>query len=147
MKADSECQGLCRCKILNRGVYPSMHWGRHPPPSDTFPGETHPPWANTPTRPTATAADGTHPTRILSCFIFHSNIPKTSLLQQYNTTRMHSSRMHTAMAISPATRAPLPRMPPCYTYSLPCTPPATHAPLPCTNPPPPSPRTPPGQNS
>ena len=32
------------------GVYPSMHWGRHPPPN-----------------PTATAADGTHPTGMHSC--------------------------------------------------------------------------------
>ena len=30
------------------GVYPSMHWGRHPP--------------------AAPAADGTHPTGMLSCF-------------------------------------------------------------------------------
>ena len=30
------------------GVYPSMHWGRHPP--------------------AASAADGTHPTGMLSCF-------------------------------------------------------------------------------
>ena len=35
-----------------RGVYPSMHCGRHPPPSP---------------RQTATAADGTHPTGMHSC--------------------------------------------------------------------------------
>ena len=33
------------------GVYPSMHWGRHPPPQQM-----------------ATAADGTHPTGMHSCF-------------------------------------------------------------------------------
>ena len=35
----------------SRGVYPSMHWGRHPPPPQH----------------TATAADGTHPTGMHSC--------------------------------------------------------------------------------
>ena len=67
------------------GVYPSMHWGRHPPaqcmlgyiplPSacwdtpppprgqaDTRPGQTPPP-------PKDTAADGTHPTGMHSCFM------------------------------------------------------------------------------
>ena len=40
--------------FTGRGVYPSMHWGRHPPGRHA-PGQT-------PLRPTATAADGTHPT-------------------------------------------------------------------------------------
>ena len=43
------------------------------PPGQTTPrqtplGQTPPPWADTPP-PTATAADGTHPTRMLSCFV------------------------------------------------------------------------------
>ena len=45
---------------LGRGVYPSMYWagwcGRHPPRADTPPPAT------------ATAADGTHPTGMHSCF-------------------------------------------------------------------------------
>ena len=42
-----------------RGVYPSVHWGRHPR-------------ADTP--PTATAADGTHPTGMHSCLLKNLNI-------------------------------------------------------------------------
>ena len=45
--------------ILSRGVYPSMHWGRHPP------GQTPPP------QQTANAADGTHPTGMHSCLKLH----------------------------------------------------------------------------
>ena len=41
------------CHSVHRGMYPSMHWGRQPP------GQTP---------PTATAADGTHPTGMHSCF-------------------------------------------------------------------------------
>ena len=39
---------------LHGGAYPSMHLGRHPP-------------GDTPNPPAATAADGTHPTGMLSC--------------------------------------------------------------------------------
>ena len=64
---------------VHRGVYSSMQWGRHPPgqtyPSMQWgrhpPGQTPlrqtPPWTDTPTGQTATAADGTHPTRMHSC--------------------------------------------------------------------------------
>ena len=41
--------------LFTGGVYPSMHWGRHPP------RQTPLPWADPPP-PTATAAEGTHPT-------------------------------------------------------------------------------------
>ena len=78
------------------GVYPSMHWGRHPLgrqlPGQTPPGQTPappgrhlllPPADTTPPHPVhagihapppaATAADGRHPTGMHSCFIcyFH----------------------------------------------------------------------------
>ena len=52
------------------GRYPRIHWGRHPPSADT-------PWQadtrtdtnspSSPPPPTATAADGTHPTAMHSC--------------------------------------------------------------------------------
>ena len=60
---------------VHRGVYPSMHWGRDPsgqtPPGQTPPLGRHPSlpsacWVTPP--PTATAADGTHPTGMHSCF-------------------------------------------------------------------------------
>ena len=43
---------------------------RHPPPEQTWPPKSRPPGADTPPPPgeTATAADGTHPTRMHSCF-------------------------------------------------------------------------------
>ena len=47
-----------------------MHWDRHPPGRQ--------PWANPPSRQTATAADGgTHPTGMHSClvYVFLSNSP------------------------------------------------------------------------
>ena len=53
-----------------RGVYPSMHWGRHPPGRHP-PGQTPPPQCMlgyTHLRlPVATAADGKHPTEMHSC--------------------------------------------------------------------------------
>ena len=79
-----------------QGVYPSMHWGRHPrvdtlrqtPPGRHLPLGRHPLgqtplWADTflgrhpPTpKETATAADGTHPTAMHSCYlnIFMDNV-------------------------------------------------------------------------
>ena len=68
--------------VYGGGVYPSMHWGRHPPLADTFPLGRHPPGqtplgrhpppcpvhAGIPPRPpAASAADGTHPTGMHSC--------------------------------------------------------------------------------
>ena len=53
--------------ILFTGGYPSMYWGRHPPRqtpppcADATPPGRHP--------PTATAADGTHPTGLHSCLL------------------------------------------------------------------------------
>ena len=37
------CQEFCP-----RGVYPSMHWGRHPQADTHNPLGRHPPWVNTP---------------------------------------------------------------------------------------------------
>ena len=55
---------------VHGGVYPSMHWGRHPlgrhSPAQCMLGYTHP------VPPAATAADGTHPTGMHSCL--HKNI-------------------------------------------------------------------------
>ena len=72
--------GGCIPACTGRGdVYPSIHWVWvwQNPPADTpqadnplgryFPRHT-PPWADTPP-PTATAADGTHPTGMRSCFL------------------------------------------------------------------------------
>ena len=65
-----------------RGVYPSIHWGRHPPPQvDTPLGRHPPPWAGTPEQTPLWAdtprADtpcpvhaGTHPTEMHSCQFF-----------------------------------------------------------------------------
>ena len=68
--------------VHREGVYPSMHWGKHPPP----PGQTHPsmhwdrpPMADisqhalgqTPPTPTATAEDGTHHTGMHSCLLYY----------------------------------------------------------------------------
>ena len=53
--------------VLRGRVYPSMHWGRHPP-AQCMLGYTHP-QADTPPRQTATAADSTHPTGMHSCFL------------------------------------------------------------------------------
>ena len=50
----------CVKDSVHRGVYPSMHWGRHPDPG------RHPP------SPTDTAADGTHPTGMHSCLVISS---------------------------------------------------------------------------
>ena len=47
------------------GLYPSMHWGRHPLLGRHPIGQTPP--RQTP--PTATAANGTHPTGMHSCFL------------------------------------------------------------------------------
>ena len=58
------CQSFC-----SRGVAASVHaWilGRHPPGQTHTPGQT-PPRADTPPNQTASAADGTHPTGMLSC--------------------------------------------------------------------------------
>ena len=87
------CQSFCSQEggvsqhALGRGMYPSMHWVRHPPgqipPGQTHPGQTppaptpprtEPPWADTPSladtpTPTATAAEGTHPTGMHSCCV------------------------------------------------------------------------------
>ena len=56
------------------GVYPSMHWSRHPP-RKTLPWQTPPcpVHAGIHIPPTAIAADGTHPTGMHSC-LFNSNI-------------------------------------------------------------------------
>ena len=54
----------CVKNSVHGGVYPNMHWGRHPLPL----GKTAPPpRSDSPT--TATAADGTRPTGMHSCFI------------------------------------------------------------------------------
>ena len=54
--------------------------GRHPPPQadNSLSGQTFPRPGQTPLPPTATAADGTHPTGMHSCFIFifDGNWPK-----------------------------------------------------------------------
>ena len=58
-----------------RGVY--IPWAYHPrqisPPPAITPGQTHPTqtpaWADPPPDQTATAADGTHPTGMHSCFL------------------------------------------------------------------------------
>ena len=67
------CQSFC-----SQGcVYPSMHWGRHPsvqcmlgytPLAQCMLEYTLPP-GQTP-HPTATAADGTHPTGMYTCYLF-----------------------------------------------------------------------------
>ena len=31
---------VCTKNAVHRGVYPSMHWGRHPPQTYTSPGQT-----------------------------------------------------------------------------------------------------------
>ena len=58
---------------VHRGVYPSMHWGRHPLPGRHHPlcpvhAGIHPlPSACWDNPPATTAADGTHPTRMHTC--------------------------------------------------------------------------------
>ena len=83
-------KNVCQESCPQRDVYSSMHWGRHPHPRAGTPTEVHPqqvqtPWAGTPPGqvhppaqvnpgryspplPTDTAADGTHPTGMISCF-------------------------------------------------------------------------------
>ena len=62
------------------GVHPSMHWGRHPPTQCmleyTSPGQTPP----VRYLPTATAADGTHPTGKHSCLFVVFTARTRSLL-------------------------------------------------------------------
>ena len=60
--------------FTRRGVSDRHSPGRHPPWANTPLGRPtplgrHPPWADTPPQQTATAADGTHPTGMHSCFI------------------------------------------------------------------------------
>ena len=84
---------VCVKNSVHRGLYPSMHWGQTPPgrypsmPWDRHPlcrypsmhcgrhplAGRHPPeQADNPPPPTATAADGTHPTGMLSCLFWIS---------------------------------------------------------------------------
>ena len=117
---ERSCGKVIFSRILSpwgwRGVYPSMHWRRHPPPSDTptwadtpldrHPLGRHPPWADTPLirhphpQQTATAADGTHPTGMHSSFFlfFHSNVRKFSHNcsggSKISQTERQSQRMH-----------------------------------------------------
>ena len=62
--------------LFTGGVYPSMHWGRHPVAD--APLGRHP-QADTPlqTPLTATAADGMHPTGMHSC-LFNTNMNGTN---------------------------------------------------------------------
>ena len=72
------------CHSVHGGMYPRMHWGRHPlPPGQTPLWADNLPWADTPLAdiplgrhppgrhlpPTATAADDMHPTGMHSCLI------------------------------------------------------------------------------
>ena len=60
------------CHSVHRGVYPSIQWGRHPPPKADMPSlGRHLPQADSPHSDTtgySQQVGGTHPTGIHTCF-------------------------------------------------------------------------------
>ena len=96
---------LCshRCLSVHGGVHTSPRQaGRHTPPwqADHHPQQADPPLGRYPTpgrhpQQTATAADGTHPTGMHSCFFYLKN-KAVQLCLKRDSTRKHSSNHLTA---------------------------------------------------